>query len=63
VQSEQFRGVLVPFVPSVLRRTLEGFEQMNAALKVRAEAQPSTVAAATRAATSTGSHTGENGGA
>jgi hypothetical protein len=63
VQSEQFRGVLVPFVPSVLRRTLEGFEQMNAALKVRAEAHPSTVAEATRAATSTGSHTGENGGA
>ena len=55
--------MLVPLVPSVLRRTQAGFDEMNAALKVRVEAQLSTVAAATRAATSTGSHTGESGGA
>jgi hypothetical protein len=63
VHAESFRGVLVPFVGRLLRRTSTGFEQMNAALKARAEAQVPTLVAATRAATSTGSHTGANGGA
>jgi hypothetical protein len=38
VQREQFRGVLVPFVGGMFRDTPRGFEEMNAALKVRAEA-------------------------
>lgn len=63
VQAEKFRGVLVPFLRGVLRQTAAGFEEMNAALKARAEGQPSVFAAATLAATSTGSQTGENGGA
>jgi hypothetical protein len=38
VQHEQFRGVLVPFMGRSLdRRTLPAFEQMNQALKRRAE--------------------------
>jgi hypothetical protein len=38
VQHEQFRGVLVPFMGKSLdRRTLPAFEQMNQALKRRAE--------------------------
>jgi hypothetical protein len=36
-QRETFRGVLVPFVGAVLRRTHRGFEQMNDALKQRSE--------------------------
>jgi hypothetical protein len=63
VQSEAFRGILVPFLRATRRRAAEGFELFNAALKARAVAQAPTFAAATRAATSTGSHTGENGGA
>lgn len=38
VQRELFRGVLVPFVWSSLEpRTLQGFDEMNRALKQRAE--------------------------
>ena len=37
VQREEFGGVLVPLVGKMLARTLEGFEAMNAALKVRVE--------------------------
>ena len=40
VQSERFSGFLVGFVKSTLTKTEGGFEQMNAALKVRVE-QPS----------------------
>jgi hypothetical protein len=36
-QRETFRGALVPFFGGTLARTLEGFEQMNQALKQRAE--------------------------
>ena len=36
-QSERFSGVLVPFLGSALSRTERGFEQMNQALKARAE--------------------------
>lgn len=39
VHAEHFRGVLVPLLAGTLRTTTrEGFEQMNAALKRRAEA-------------------------
>ena len=38
IQREQFRGVLVPFVGGMLRDTERGFNEMNAALKARAEA-------------------------
>jgi hypothetical protein len=38
LQREQFRGVLVPFVGGMLRDTARGFNEMNAALKARAEA-------------------------
>jgi hypothetical protein len=38
VQREQFRGLLVPFVGGMLKDTERGFGEMNAALKVRAEA-------------------------
>jgi hypothetical protein len=65
-QSEEFGGILVPFTRTLLARTAEGFDALNAALKLRAEsraAQPVNSAAAARAATSTGSHSGENGGA
>jgi hypothetical protein len=38
-QSETFRGLLVPLTAGVLRKTRRGFEEMNAALKNRAEAK------------------------
>ena len=38
-QSETFRGLLVPLTGGVLKKTLRGFEEMNAALKRRAEAR------------------------
>ena len=38
VQREAFKGILVPLVGGVLEKTRRGFEQMNAALKQRAEA-------------------------
>jgi hypothetical protein len=38
VQSERFRGLLVPFVGGMLDDTTRGFEEMNRALKARAEA-------------------------
>jgi hypothetical protein len=38
VQSEEFRGILVPLTRSLLARTRAGFEAMNAALRSRAEA-------------------------
>jgi hypothetical protein len=37
--SESFSGILVPFLKKILARTEDGFNQMNAALKARAEAQ------------------------
>jgi hypothetical protein len=37
--SESFSGLLVPFLRKLLARSEEGFNQMNAALKARAEAQ------------------------
>jgi hypothetical protein len=37
IQSEEFRGVLVPLFGGTLGKTEEGFRQMNAALKERAE--------------------------
>lgn len=37
--SESFSGILVPFLRKMLVRTEEGFNQMNAALKARAEAR------------------------
>ena len=36
-QNEQFRGILVPFLSSQLQKTRAGFEEMNRALKARAE--------------------------
>ena len=39
-QHEAFKGVLVPLVARSLNNTLRGFEEMNAALKERAEALP-----------------------
>jgi hypothetical protein len=36
-QSEKFRGILVPFFKGTLERTRTGFEEMNRALKARAE--------------------------
>lgn len=38
IQSEKFKGILVPFVPKVFRDTKVNFERMNQALKQRAEA-------------------------
>ena len=38
VQREEFRGILVPLFGGGLEKTRRGFEQMNAALKRRAEA-------------------------
>jgi hypothetical protein len=38
VQHEVFKGVLVPLVARSLANTLRGFEEMNEALKERAEA-------------------------
>jgi hypothetical protein len=67
VQAESFHGILVPRLRKTRSRAAEGFALMNAALKSRVEAavraQSPILAAATRAATSTGSQTGENGGA
>lgn len=37
VQEEVFNGVLVPFTGQLLGKTRQGFEQMNEALKKRAE--------------------------
>jgi hypothetical protein len=37
IHSEEFRGILVPVFGGVLGKTEEGFRQMNAALKQRAE--------------------------
>jgi len=38
MQSEHFRGILVPFLPaSFFERTRQGFEEMNRALKERVE--------------------------
>jgi hypothetical protein len=39
VQSERFRGILVPFVRGILGATEEGFRKMNEALKGRVEAR------------------------
>lgn len=36
-QSEQFRGVLIPFVGGTLRKTQEAFGVANSAIKARAE--------------------------
>lgn len=38
IQSEKFTGLLVPFAGRLLRDTKRGFEEMNRALKQRAEA-------------------------
>jgi hypothetical protein len=38
VQREEFKGILVPLFGGGLEKTKRGFEQMNAALKQRAEA-------------------------
>lgn len=48
IQRETFRGILVPFVGQVLERTHRGFDQMNHALKERAEAAAPTVAESRR---------------
>jgi hypothetical protein len=41
VQRERFTGVLAPIIMSMIRKsTLQGFEDMNRALKARAEAAP-----------------------
>jgi hypothetical protein len=40
VQHEAFKGVLVPLVARTLDNTLRGFEEMNEALKERAEVLP-----------------------
>jgi hypothetical protein len=37
IQSEKFTGLLVPFTRGLLRDTQRGFEEMNMALKQRAE--------------------------
>jgi hypothetical protein len=39
-QAERFRGVLVGLSPGTLAKTRDGFEEMNTALKHRAEAVP-----------------------
>ena len=41
MQSERFSGLLVGLFAKTLAATQRGFEQMNAALKIRAEALPS----------------------
>jgi len=38
VQREVFKGILVPLVGGSLEKTRHGFDEMNAALKQRAEA-------------------------
>jgi hypothetical protein len=40
VHEEVFRGIAVPFLPRMLRKTEEGFRSMDLALKERAEATP-----------------------
>lgn len=40
IQHETFTGLLVPFFRRILTATLRGFEEMNQALKVRAEHLP-----------------------
>jgi hypothetical protein len=40
VHDEVFRGIAVPFVERIMRRTEAGFHAMNAALKRRVEAGP-----------------------
>ena len=40
VQRERFAGILVPFIRKTLSATRAGFEQMNLALKARAELGP-----------------------
>jgi hypothetical protein len=42
-QAEQFGGVLVPLAPSTLEKTRAGFEAMNQALRLRAEAAAEAV--------------------
>ncbi len=37
IQSEHFKGLLIPLSQSILRDTQRGFEEMNKALKQRAE--------------------------
>ena len=44
-QRETFRGVLVPLLAGTLTHTLDGFEQMNEAIKQRAESLTRTRAA------------------
>ena len=39
LHAESFSGLLVPLLRKMLARTEEGFQQMNAALKARAEAR------------------------
>jgi hypothetical protein len=39
IQSEHFRGVLVPLMGRLLRSTGDGFDAMNQALRVRSEAR------------------------
>jgi hypothetical protein len=39
VQGERFKGLLVPLFAGLLEKTRQGFEQMNRALKARAEAE------------------------
>ena len=39
VQAEQFGGILVPLTKSLLRKTQQGFQAMNDALRTRAEAR------------------------
>ena len=39
-QSETFRGVLVPFLGSLLKKTGEGFRLMNEALRDRSQQRP-----------------------
>ena len=36
-QSEEFRGLIVPFLSGIVKNTAKGFEEMNGALKERAE--------------------------
>jgi hypothetical protein len=42
-QSEHFRGVLVPFMGRLLASTATGFDAMNEALRLRSEAQVSSM--------------------
>jgi hypothetical protein len=43
IHGETFRGVMIPFCGGMLEKTRHGFEQMNDALKARAEAVPQTL--------------------